>query len=142
MGGPRILNCSACTWTHISWSNRIQRNYKELKITACMCSWGKLLTRYKKTRTQPLFLMSQEQKQGTGHDSCTQRHQGVGRPPKPPSSLTRNQPQPSPSSRDQLALLDSEPGTCYLSSLPPAATQIPVKTCLPFLSGLLLISVD
>ena len=48
--GPGTLCCSACTWTNVSWSNRIQRNYKGLKITACMCSWGKLWRRYKKTK--------------------------------------------------------------------------------------------
>ena len=43
-----FLQCS-----HLdSSSNRIQRNYKGLKITACMCSWGKLWTRYKKAKTQ------------------------------------------------------------------------------------------
>ena len=41
------LCCSACTWTN----SRIQRNYKGLKITACMRNWGKLWTiRYKKTQ--------------------------------------------------------------------------------------------
>ena len=31
-------------------SNKIQINCKRLKITACMSSWGKLWTRYKKTK--------------------------------------------------------------------------------------------
>ena len=35
-------------WTNIL-SNKIQRNYKGLKITVLICSWGKLQTRYKKT---------------------------------------------------------------------------------------------
>ena len=49
--GPGTLCCSACTWTNISLSNKIQRNYKGLIITACMCSWGKFwTTRYKKTK--------------------------------------------------------------------------------------------
>ena len=34
----------------ISLSNKIQRNYKGLKITACTSSWGKLQTKYKKTK--------------------------------------------------------------------------------------------
>lgn len=34
--GPGTLYCRACTWTKVSLSNRRQRNYKELKITACM----------------------------------------------------------------------------------------------------------
>ena len=49
--GPETLCCCACTWTNILSSNKIQRNYKGLKITACMCSEGKLWTiRYKKTK--------------------------------------------------------------------------------------------
>ena len=45
------LCCSACTWTNVSSSNKIQRNYKEIKITACMHSWSKLWTKsYKKTK--------------------------------------------------------------------------------------------
>ena len=50
--GPRTLCCSACTWTNVSSSNKIQRNYKGLKITVCMCSWGRLWTkRYKETKS-------------------------------------------------------------------------------------------
>ena len=49
--GPGTLCCSACIWTNIFSSNKIQRNYKGLKITVCMHSWGKLWTaRYKKTK--------------------------------------------------------------------------------------------
>ena len=49
---PGILCCSACTWTNISSSKKIQRNCKGLKITVCIHSWGKLWTRrYKKTKT-------------------------------------------------------------------------------------------
>ena len=49
--GPGTLCCSACTRTKISSSNRIQRNYKGLKITAGMCSRGKSwTTRYKKAK--------------------------------------------------------------------------------------------
>ena len=33
-------------------------------------------TRYKKTKNPRGFQSSQEQKQGTGHDPCTQHHQG------------------------------------------------------------------
>ena len=40
--GP--LCCSACTWTHLSSSNKIQRSCTGLKITACMSSWGKFCT--------------------------------------------------------------------------------------------------
>ena len=43
----------ACTWTQASSSKKIQRKYqyKGLKITACMRSWGKFwTTRYKETK--------------------------------------------------------------------------------------------
>ena len=41
----------ACTWTNVSSSNKMKRNYEGLKITVYMNSWGKLwITRYKKTK--------------------------------------------------------------------------------------------
>ena len=44
--GTLLLQCChACTWTHLSSSNRIQRNCMGLKITACMCTWGKFWTK-------------------------------------------------------------------------------------------------
>ena len=64
--GLGILHFSACPWTNISFSNKIQRNYKGLKITACMCRWEKVWTvRLKKTQKAQLpLLKSPEQKQG------------------------------------------------------------------------------
>ena len=48
---PGTLCCNSCTWTNVSWRNKIQRNYKGLKVTLCMCSPGKLWTaRYKETK--------------------------------------------------------------------------------------------
>ena len=37
--GPGTLGCSACTRKTISSSNKIQRNYKGLKMTVC-CTFG------------------------------------------------------------------------------------------------------
>ena len=49
--GPGTLCCSACTWTNVSSSNKIQRNYEGLKVTVCTHSWGNLwATGYKKTK--------------------------------------------------------------------------------------------
>ena len=48
--GPGTLCCRACTWTHVSLNHKTQRNYEGLKVTACMCSSGKLWTRYKKAK--------------------------------------------------------------------------------------------
>ena len=45
--------CNACTWTHLSSSNKIQRNYMGLKITACMFSWGKFWTKDTKRPKNP-----------------------------------------------------------------------------------------
>ena len=76
--------CSACTWTHVSSGNKIQRNYKRLKITACMRSWGKLwITRYEKTKKPTATSKESGAKQGTAPVPCTQHHQGVSRSPKP-----------------------------------------------------------
>ena len=57
-----------------------KRNYKGVKITACMLSWGNLWTRrYKKTKkTQLPLLKSWEQKQGTAHAPCTHHQQRGG----------------------------------------------------------------
>ena len=41
---PLLQCCNAWTRTNISSSNKIQRNYKGLKIAVCMHSWGKLWT--------------------------------------------------------------------------------------------------
>ena len=49
--GPGTLCCSARTWTNISLSSKMQRNYKGLKKTACRQSWGKLWTiRYERPK--------------------------------------------------------------------------------------------
>lgn len=63
-----ILYCRAHTWTNISSSKRILRkkkkNYKGLKITACIGSWGKLwATRQKRPKNQLLLLRFWEQQQ-------------------------------------------------------------------------------
>ena len=84
--GPGTLCCSACTWTNRSFSNKIQRNYKGLKRTARMSSWGKLWTkRYKKTKNPTATSEGPgaktgcwEKNKGTVHAPCTQHHQSGG----------------------------------------------------------------
>ena len=67
--GPGTLCCSTCTWTNTSLSNRMQRNYKGLKITACMCCWGKLPTiRFKKSKNPTAT--SEEQEAKTEYCAC------------------------------------------------------------------------
>ena len=66
--GSGIIYCSACTWINVFSSNKIQRHYKGLKMTACMSSWGKLWTRrYKKTKNWT----TTSQKPGTKPGYCT-----------------------------------------------------------------------
>ena len=49
--GPGTLCCSACSWTNVSFGNKIQRNYKGLKIAVCVHTWDKLgTTRNKNTK--------------------------------------------------------------------------------------------
>ena len=57
--------CNPWTWTHLSSSNRIQRNCMGLKITACLHSWGKFWTPkiQRGQRAHLTFLRILEQKQ-------------------------------------------------------------------------------
>ena len=73
---PLLQCCNACTWTHLSLSNPIQRNCMGLKITACMCSWDKLWTKDTKRPKKPQLplLKGLEQNQGTAHAPCTQHY--------------------------------------------------------------------
>ena len=66
--GPGTLGCSACTWTKVSSSNG---NYLGLKITACMCSWGKLWTiRCKMTKKKTPTSTSEEPGAKAGYCIC------------------------------------------------------------------------
>ena len=73
----QFTHLKVCFWDRLGpgtlhLDNRIQRNYKELKITAPMFSWVKLWTiRYKKATDQLPFLRRGQQNQGPAHDPCT-----------------------------------------------------------------------
>ena len=111
---------------------QIQRNYKGLKITACTHSWGKLWTRYKKTKNPPAA------SEGPARDPCTQHDQGSG-PPTQATPLARPTAPPLPSTHLRSSsppTSGSEQGHRYLLSLLPAAARVPVKLCLNFSSGL------
>ena len=143
--GPGVLHGSACTWTKVSSSNKIQRHYKALKIIACMCSWGKLWkTRYKKTKNPTATSEVLWAKARSCHDLCTQHHPEGGQTtqatlPARPLAL----PLPSPHLMDQLALpRGTSADTCYLFSVPKAVAWVPVKPSLDFSSGFLSISMD
>ena len=100
MLGTGTLCCNACSWTNVSLNNKIQRNYKGLKISVCMHSWGKLwTTRYKKTKNpsatseEPGAKAGRpEQNQSTVHAPCTQHHQSGGQT----TSATPPDPTPGP----------------------------------------------
>ena len=76
-----LQRCTACTWTNLSSSDKIPRNYKILK--KCMhAHLGQIMQKNAKDRkSQLLLLKSWEQKQGVGskkqvimHGLCIQHH--------------------------------------------------------------------
>ena len=127
---PFLHYCNACIRTNVSSSNTIQRNYKELKITVCPCSWGKLWTTcYKKTKKTSAATSEepgakpgcQEQKQRSMHACCTQ-HIRVGKPPKPalwpdPWYTATFTPFKEPAHPDSGSQQAREPATCFHSLL-------------------------
>ena len=146
---PLLQCCNACTWTHLSSSNKIQRNW--LKITACI--WGKFWTQ-KIQRDQKAhlpLLKSLEPKQGVGNKSTVLSCPLHTTPPEGwaghlshPLARPLDTPLPSPHIRNKLAPPwgASKQKNCCLFSLPPAAAGAAVKPCLNFLSGIWSISID
>ena len=123
-----------CLHLDISSSNKIQRNYKRLKITACVGRWLKLWTkRYKKAKTQLPLLRFQEQKQGAMHDACTEHHKGGGQTTQTPSGPHRSTPPLTPLKEPARPPQRMSKGTCDLFSLPPAAAPVSTKALPEFL---------
>ena len=122
-----------------SSSNKIQRNYMGLKITACLptggANSGQKIQRDQKT--QLTILKSPEQKRGVGSKSrvlsmppAQNITSGVGRPPKPPLQPdTLDTPLPSPHIRRELPpppALGSKPARDRdVCSLYPLLQQVP-----------------
>ena len=84
---PLLQCCYACTWTHLSLSDKIQRNCVGLKITAGRYNWGKFCTQkiQRDQKSQLPVLKSLKSKnrllganQGTEHAPCTQPHLSGG----------------------------------------------------------------
>ena len=123
--GLGTLCCSAGARTHLSWSNKTQRNHKGLKTTVCMCTWGKLwTTRYKKTKNPTATSEEPGAKAGPANAPCTQHHLRGGRTTSAsPPARPLHAPLPSPRVRKQLAPPRGvSQGPCCLTSLPtPAA---------------------
>lgn len=136
-----LLHCSACTWTDVSWSNKIQWNNMRLKIIVCMCTWGKDTKRWKNPTAT-----SEETGAKSGGLCMTLAHntiKGEGKPPHHPSGLTLLL--PSPYTGNQLTPLSfskwaRETVICFCSFLLQKEPRI--KPCLKFLSDLLSISID
>ena len=134
--GSGIICYSACTWTNVFLSNKIQRHYKGLKITVCMSSWGKLWTRYKKKKKN-LATISQNPGTKPGYCMCPLHIT----PPKGwanhlscPSGLPLD---PSPIfiiyKETSLPLSwEISKGNCYLFLLSATATGTPIKLFLVF----------
>ena len=145
---PLIQCCNTCTWTNVSLSNKIQRNYKRLKIIVCMCSWGKLRTRrYKKTKKPNCHFWRAGSKNRVsvakaGYWECPLH----STPPKGwtkllsyPFSSTHRLTSTYPHSIQGTSLpppRGASKGNHYLFSLPPAAAGAPVKPSLNFWSGI------
>ena len=140
--GPGSLCCSACTWTNISSSNKIQRNYKELKITMHE-RLGQIMDnnikKGKKKKKKIPILTSEEMRakaeQWARHlrtPAPKEYTNHLGHPSDLISghtpTLTKEQIRPSAPG--------SEQGNLLLVLVPP-----PIKPCL-HLFGLLLVSID
>ena len=119
---------------------RQNTNYKRLKITVYMHSWGKLWkTRYKNARNPAATSEVSRAKIRVLCIVPAHSTTKVGEQTTQATPLTwpMNLPLPSPHLRDQLALLQGvSKGTCFLFLLPLVAAQVPVKLCLNFSSGL------
>ena len=75
---PLLQCCSACTWTNVFPSNKIQRNSKGLKITACTVGANSGQQDTKRPRSPAATSAELGAKQGTVHAPCTQHHQRGG----------------------------------------------------------------
>ena len=73
--GAGALWPSTCTWSNVSSSNKLQRNYMGLKIAVCVHLGQITDTSHTKTKNPTATLKSWEQKQCTEHSPCTHHHQ-------------------------------------------------------------------
>ena len=140
--GPGTLGCIACTWTNVSLSNKIQRNYKGLKITVYVQLGQILDNNIQKDPKSPTVTSEEpgaktgcrEQKQGTAHAPCTQHHQGhLSHPSGPTPGHT-----PTLTSYKEPACLHlgvggGEQGKLLLVFTPPCCSRGPNKALPEFL---------
>ena len=118
-----LLQCgNACSWTHLSQNNQIQRNYVGLKIIVCILTQGNSGQKMQRDqKTQLLLLKLPEQKQFTEQAPL----HTIPPKGKPPSHLSSSTPQhipiPTPYKDKLVPTLESklprEPVVCYHSPL-------------------------
>ena len=145
---PLLQCCNACTWTHLSSSNRIQINCMGLKINSCMCSWDKFWTEDTKRPKNPIATFEEPGANAggsgarAGYYTCPLHTT----PPKrwakhlshPSGPISGHTPTLTPykgQARPHLRERASKEIFC-LFSLPPAVAGVPIKPHLNFLSGL------
>ena len=140
---PWLQCCNACTRTHLSSSNKIQRSYMGLKITVCMGSWGKFWTQ---KLTNPIATFEEQGAKVIVESKSRVLHMrpafnitiGVGKTPESPfCSIPAHTPTLSPY-KEQAHFLT--PGVSKQRSLlfvlaPSAATGTPVKPGLKSVSS-------
>ena len=125
--GPGTHCCSACSWTNIFFSDKIQRNYKGLKITAYMHSWGKLWTISfwrARSKTESKTKVSEAK---AGYCECllqsTQWTGWADHLSHPSCPNSGHSPTLTPWKQPACPLLGSKQGNCYLFSLTPCCSN-------------------
>ena len=114
-----LLQCSHMDMLLLQQKNieKKKKNYKGLKITACIGSWGKLWTiRQKKTKKPTTASEVLGATTASVHDPCTWHHQGLVDHLSHPSGPTPGLPPPSTHLRDPLTPLKEqarEVVTCF-----------------------------
>ena len=139
--GPGNFGCSAYTWTHLSSSNKIQRNWMRLSVTVCTGRGDKFWTKNTK-RAKNSTATFEKSRAKAGYCSCplhTIPSKGWVDHLSPPLAWSLDTTQPSLQVRNELAIPSprecTSKGNWPLFSLPPAAAGAPLKPCLN-LSGL------
>lgn len=138
--GPVTLCCSACPWTNVSCSNKIQRNYEGLEA-AVHAKLGQVMgnkiqkNQKKKTKTQLPLLRCWSNSRVLSVAPAYSTPRGVGRACKLPLSPCKAPGCPRP-------LTQGVSKGNHNLFFDPFALRVPLKPCLNFSSGLLSISLD
>ena len=120
----------------------MQENYKGLKVAVCMCGWGKLGTRYKKTKNPTDTAGKLAAKARATHAPLhIAPPRGWADHLLKPFGLTPGCAPSSPHIRNHPLIphIGSEQESTFFFA-PSSAAGVPVKPCLNFLSGFMSIS--